>query len=299
VTKPALQTDATFDQPSAMLRVAPYEQVAGLLLALIVMSALGVVVLGAAWLSGQVTPAPLSSPVALEMGAGGQLGSEHTENLLIEAPDTATIGASTDLAEPQVQHTMAQVLDALAVTQVDLSEPQTADATAAGGPGGTIGLGNYPSIGPISLIPGRPREQRWVINYQEGASLEGYAEQLDWFKIELGVVGNGRQIQYARKLSVARPETRTGSGDQEERLYFVWRDGDLKRADLKLLKKAGIETTPSTIVVHFFDATLESRLATLEYDYAGRAAKDIRRTRFGVRKGRGDEKYEFYVIDQQ
>jgi hypothetical protein len=283
----------------ASLRLAPYEQVAGLLLALIVLSALGVGVLSALWLSGQLVARPVSPPVAMELNAGGQQGVERSDNLPIEAPETETIGASTDLAEPQLQHTLAQVLDALAMTQADLSDPQMADTAAAGTRGGSVGVGDRLSIGPLGLFPSLPREQRWVINYQEGASLETYAEQLDWFKIELGVLGNGRHIQYVRKLSADRPEARTGAGDQEERLYFVWRQGELKQADLALLKKAGIEATPSAIVVHFFDAATESRLATLEYEYAGRAAKDIRRTRFGVRKGRGDEKYEFYVIDQQ
>ncbi len=50
------------------------------------------------------------------------------------------------------------------------------------------------------------------------------------------------------------------------------------------------------MVLQFFPAELENRLAYMELQYQGRKAKDIRRTRFGVRvAGKG---FEFYVMEQ-
>jgi hypothetical protein len=285
--------------PPGTLKVAAYDRVASLLIALLILIGLAVVILFAMWISNQIWVTQQAIPVIMEGPSGGREDGVLGESLQIDSPDPEEIAKETDLVEPMIQETVAQVLDAVAVIQTDLDDPQITEEIETGGKGRSEGTGNQVGLGsgggPGS---GFPREQRWVIQYKEGGTLQSYAEQLDFFKIELGAIGNTNQVQYARNLSKPTPDKRVGPGDQEKRLYFNWKDGNLKQADTQLLKAAGINVTPRTIIVQFFDPETENLLAYLELQYAKRDAKEIRRTRFGVRAGKQGKKYEFYVIDQ-
>jgi hypothetical protein len=133
-----------------------------------------------------------------------------------------------------------------------------------------------------------------VIQFQEGASLTQYGQQLQFFGIELGAI-SGTRIEYAYNLNKPRPDRRVGQGSDEKRLYFSWQQGTLKEADAQLLRLAGIDTT-GKLLVQFYSAETENQLAYLEETFANRKGAEIRRTRFGVRPApRG---YTFYVIDQ-
>ena len=89
--------------------------------------------------------------------------------------------------------------------------------------------------------------RNWEMQFAKGNTLNVYAKQLDFFKIELGIRRPGNKIEYASNLASRRPKKRVGSTDQEKRYYLTWRRGNLQEADRELLNKAGIDPGRSPI----------------------------------------------------
>lgn len=76
-----------------------------------------------------------------------------------------------------------------------------------------------------------------------------------------------------------------------------WADGseDRKVADVELFQKAGIDASVAA-VLHFYTSDTETLMATIEQEFGGHTAEEIRKTYFRVRKaGSG---YEFFVQKQ-
>ena len=71
-----------------------------------------------------------------------------------------------------------------------------------------------------------------------------YARQLDFFKIELGVLQPDNKIIYVFNLTKPKPDTRTVSNPSlnEKRYYLTWRTGEMQQADRDLLAKAGVDS---------------------------------------------------------
>ncbi|MFO0919216.1 MAG: hypothetical protein U0872_13000 [Planctomycetaceae bacterium] len=147
---------------------------------------------------------------------------------------------------------------------------------------GRAGLGHGPGVS------GFPREQRWFVQFGGKSSVEEYAKQLDFFRIELGSLLPDGRLAYLTKMSSAQPSVRyVQTGKDEKRLYMSWQGGERRTADVELFQKAGIKIPPESPVFHFYPPELENKLAVLEHDYRGRPAKDIRRTYFEVVPGGG------------
>jgi hypothetical protein len=277
------------------LRVSRYDNVSGMLLALLILVGLAVAFLFILWISSRVFARPEPVPVVLEDVGGGREDGVLGESMELDAPDAEEISREAELPEPQVEKTLSLVDDAIGALQADLDDPALTEEIESGGGGKSTGDGRRPGLGSGDGPAGIPRYNRWEIYFQEGSTLASYAEQLDHFGIELGVVGGGDQVHYARRLSQPAPEAHTGTSDAEKRLYMSWRQGGLKQADESLLQRAGIDAK-GKIALQFYPADVENRLAQLEIAFAGRDPSQIRKTRFGVRGDSG--RFEFYVIDQ-
>jgi hypothetical protein len=210
-----------------------------------------------------------SVPVALIEQVPGRGDHEAGFARDLEAPGMEEM---PELAEPQMEAAMVAMTDAVssvaaAMDTVEMASMSTpSDATGGGGGG----LGDSRPPGPLgegdpNLIP---RWERWEIRF-ESSSRAAYAKQLDAFKIELGAAGGGkRNIDYAFNLTKGKPDTRTGPGDKEQRLYMTWRGGSLQRFDQELLSAAGISTS-NRLLMQFYPKDLEEVvLANLEMDYA-------------------------------
>ena len=170
-----------------------------------------------------------------------------------------------------------------------------------GTPGSADGTGGRP-LG--SGGPGRggaKREQRWVVEFADKGDLDSYAAQLDFFGIELGAIfrDDGRLI-YMSNMSAAKPTTREikeGAAGAEQRLFMNWAEGSEERrqADVELFQKAAIDASAAG-VLHFYTSETETLMATIEQEFGGHTAEEIRKTYFRVRKaGSG---YEFFVQKQ-
>jgi hypothetical protein len=162
--------------------------------------------------------------------------------------------------------------------------------------------------GPLLVLPGDrrdvdaasrlPRHERWEIRFPPGSTVDSYSRQLDFFKIELGVVGAGRELVCVSNLSAPAPATRTQPADAEKRLYLIWQRGAMREADEELLRRAKIDPR-GKVVLHLCPQELESRLVQLEEQHAQQSgAARVRKTVFGI-KPNDSGGYEVYVIVQQ
>lgn len=150
-------------------------------------------------------------------------------------------------------------------------------------------------------IPGEiPPWERWEIRFST-TGVPIYAQQLDFFKIELGAVGGeSPNVDYARNLTKSKPDRRSGKPEDEKRLYMTsQRDSATAEFDRRLIARAGI-TTQRRMVLQFYPKEIGELLARLEAQAARPAGytdpKEILRTVFDVRSRRGG--YEFHVIEQ-
>jgi hypothetical protein len=268
------------------LTVTPYERAASLVVALLILVGGAVALLFVLWLTSRIFAS--TEPVAITMeqiGEDGGLGGD-TE---LET-DMEELVHEVEFEEPEFQDTLATIADAVATKAVLLQDPTFSDQVGMtkGGPGGD---GRSAGFGPGR--PGKPRH--WEVTFLEGNTAATYARQLDFFKIELGVLLPGNRVEYARNLSKPTPDHRSGAADQEKRYYMTWQKGGLRDAELELLGKAGIDADTRPII-KFIPPELERQLAELEIQRAGKNAKRVRATYYAIRpKGNG---YEFYVRDQ-
>jgi hypothetical protein len=269
------------------LTVTPYERVASLIIALLILVGMAVALLFLLWLTSRIFASRMPVEVEwMEIGDGGGLGGDtelesNMEELVHEV----------EFEEPEFQDTLATIADAVATKAALLEDPTFTDqvGTAKGGPGGD---GRSAGFGPGR--PGKPRH--WEVTFIEGNTSKTYARQLDFFKIELGVLQLENKVDYARNLSKDKPDKRTGIADAEKRYYLTWAKGGLREADLELLGKAGISVGEGRLIIKFIPRELEMQLMQLEKQRAGKNEKRIRATYFAIRpRGNG---FEFYVRDQ-
>ncbi|MCO6455650.1 MAG: hypothetical protein J5I93_10185 [Pirellulaceae bacterium] len=273
------------------LKVTSYDKVASLLISLIVMVGAFVGMLFAVWLTTVLVFAKASPPVELIEEPAGR--GDHAKGYArdLEEPGLEEL---EELETPQLEATLEAVTDAVTSMAASLDSLHT-DATVSGK---GSGLGDSRKSGPggegEDIIP---RWERWQIRYASD-SISKYAEQLDFFGIELGAAGGGvNQVDYARNFSRS-PVKRSGSSEAEKRLYMTWTSGELVEMDRQLLTRAGVPVQ-RRVTMQFIPKDTENRLALLELQHAepqGKTVKNIRKTIFGVQGSSG--RYEFFVMSQ-
>ncbi len=261
------------DRPKYGLRVSNYDRVLSMVLAAVLLLGAAVLVLLILWLTSRLFLGRAAVPVVLEQV--GTSDSPLSDQRDLDRPELD----QTDLLDPQMSERLASIADAVAAQSAMLGESsQGQPATQAGGGGMQGGV-----------------QRRWELTFIQGNTLETYARQLDFFRIELAVLEPGNRVAYAYNLTKPTPDTRTGSTDAENRYYLTWRGGELIEADHALLARAGIESQ-GRIILKFLPPDVEAQLAHLEKAHAGVEADQVRRTRFGI-SSHGNE-YRFRVLDQ-
>jgi hypothetical protein len=277
------------------LRVSRYDQVASGLVASLLVLGVVTLVMFLIWLSSRITWETPAVPVTVleDVGGGGSgtvLGSEQQ----FEEP------SPSEVREPAVGVSVEQSLESIAtVVATKAPEFDAIYGSPSLGKGEGAGMGDGRGKGPggPGTSDGIPAYERWEIR-MSAANLDEYAKQLDYFKVELGVVGGGSpNVDYVSNLSTARPTVRVGDPKNEQRLRFLHRTGELRAGDRQLAAKAGVKTDGRVVFQFYNDATYRSLLALEAARKGNRRIKEVRRTVFGVRAVRGT--YEFYVIDQQ
>jgi hypothetical protein len=276
------------------IKTSSYDRVAGMLISLLCLIGASVAVLFVVWLTTVLVFAPAPVPVKLVENVAGR--GDHAAGFArdLEAPGEEEM---PELQEPQVQTALEAVTDAVSIVAASMDTFDTTSITTSKGKGG---LGDSRPPGPEgegdNIIP---RWERWEVRYISN-SVNAYAQQLDFFKIELGAAGGKPNIDYAVNFTKGKPDTRQGSTKEEKRLYMTWKSGTLKQFDEQLLGRAGIGTA-GRMVMQFYPEETEDRLAWIEMENAKKLGhpnvKEFLRTIFGVRPA--GRSYEFYVIEQR
>jgi hypothetical protein len=280
-------------QRSTVLRVSRYDQVAGLLVAVLVVLGFITVMMFLVWLSSRIFwVQPAVAVTVLEDVGGGGAGQLATGQQDLEEPNPEEL---QELTEPPIEQTIQAISSVVSVQAQELDALQ-GDTSTGRGEGDGMGDGRGPGPGGPGTSDGIPAWERWEIR-MSAASLPEYARQLDFFQVELGVAGGGiPTVEYISNLSAAKPTVRVADPKDERRLRFLHRSGELRQADRELAAKAGVKTD-GRIVFQFYSQQTYNTLLALEAARKGsRRIKEVRRTVFGVRGTAG--KYEFYVLEQ-
>ncbi len=283
------------------LRVSSYDRVSTWIISMLVVACVTVTALCMIYFSRKFIVAQFAVPVSPVAsgggGTGGNGGSPGGGDL--EPPAAEDVAAE----ETQFEDTLSAVTSAvasrtavLADESIDLDETTQAKGDGrtpgsgggrGGGAGGGIGSGFGPGHGGT--------EPRREIRF-EPASLLEYAQWLDFFKIELGVLGQDNKVYYAYNLSHAKPDVRVGDPAQETRLYMNPTDSQFAALDRQLAEKAGI-ATKGPIILQFYPPEAQAILINLEQKQAGtRKPETIRGTVFRVTHT--GTNFEFSVADQ-
>jgi hypothetical protein len=287
-----------------------YDRVTSFLMAVVVGAMMVVGLLAVIYATQQAYASKVTAPLQIVEVFGGGGGSPDgtpgsTEEINVAGADAADRAsnneeAASDFEEPSVQESPAAVLDAASEVGESMAEVDVGSVMPSGGPvasgkrASKIGTGG-PGLGFGPGDGGVRREDRWAIVYNPGQSADEYARQLDALGVELGTV-SGNQMVYASRFTNPTPSRRTGSGQLEHRLYFVWQGGARKGSDVALLRKAGIEVGEGAIF-QFYPPNVEKILEQLEVRYKGKQPAEIRKTRFNVvSSGAG---YAFAVQSQE
>jgi hypothetical protein len=285
-----------------------YDRVASMLLALLCVAGLAAAVLLAIWLTGKIVepPAHAVPPTLLPTLKYGENGGDGRAPGGSQLDDPASMEAVVGKNKEtiNVQENL-KTLDVAAVSKRnELDDPDAFASARHGSYGPRDGMYGGPGDGRgLEFGPGKPGPRRndqprsWEVTFPSN-TLDVYARQLDFFKIELAVLQPGDKIAYAFNLAKLKPDTRVAAAAAEKRFYLTWRKGEMQRADQELLARAGIEAGDN-LVVKFLPAETEALLDNLEKRSAADAGftlRDVRTTRFSIQpEGSG---FKFFVLEQ-
>ena len=286
------------------IKMSKYDVVVSGLSTSAVCAVLALIVMIIIWLSNLLPSPQKKQVIMLPPGDGGWEDGDPNATPDVESPEDASLDPSlaneeTDVTE--LEEVTEQIVEISENAASVVAPNEFTGSKNTGTPGSADGTGGRP-LG--SGGPGRggaKREQRWVVEFADKGDLDSYAAQLDFFGIELGAIfrDDGRLI-YMSNMSAAKPTTREikeGAAGAEQRLFMNWAEGSEERrqADVELFQKAAIDASAAG-VLHFYTSETETLMATIEQEFGGHTAEEIRKTYFRVRKaGSG---YEFFVQKQ-
>jgi hypothetical protein len=306
--------------PGIHLRVSAYDRVSSWLVSLLVMTSVVVGSLLLIYFARRLATIEVAvpvTPVTLPSGGGGGGDSRMGTGGDAELPEFA---GSQESSEPLLQNTLDTIAGAVAQTKpllfndqidadvapsvaqdyIDTRRPGT---TGSGGGRGTgFGTGTGSGRGPGSGEGtgggiGR-REPEREIRFEPENLLE-YARYLDYFKIELGVLGQDNKIYYAYNLSQRVPSVREGSPADEQRLYMNSARGRFAALDRRLAQRASIMDR-GQIILQFYPEETQTILYGLERERAqsaDRQPEEILRTVYRVTHT--GNRFEFAIDEQQ
>ncbi len=226
------------------------------------------------------------------MGTGGDAslpefsGSDEASEATLQST-LDNIASAVTRTEPLLFNDQIAADVSPAVTQdyIDTRRPGT---TGSGGGRGTgfgtgVGSGRGPGTGGGTGGGIGRHEPEREIRF-EPENLFEYAQYLDFFKIELGVLGQDNKIYYAYNLSQKEPSVREGTPTDEQRLYMNSARGRFAALDRRLAQRAKI-VDRGQIILQFYPEETSAILYQLERaraQSANRQPEEISRTVYRV-----------------
>ena len=267
-------------------RVSTYDRVSSLLLALVILCGLAASTMFVMWLVRNISFEKRLPVIAAPFEPVGI--AEPAEGIAQEFDEPGS-DELADVPNPQ----LSDVVKAL----TEVAANVVGDFANVGGAAELMGTG--PDVGDRrkrgAIGPDRdsiPAGARWQVHFVT-TSLKEYAQQLDYFNIEIGTVHRSNpKIEFARNLSKEKPDRRAGdrAGEKKRgRLWLTWpKNSKLRKYDVALLERAGI-ATKNHLIIEFYPAELQTKLLKLELDSVKRqmpkrTIEDVRHTHFEVRK---------------
>ena len=271
----------------ALAKDDAYDRFASLLSSLLIFASIATAILLGLWLSTGLDRKKTSA--AVQLGVLGDLGGLGDDRRL--DPDIVTPGYEIEFDEPTFADAVERVADTISTQTALFTDPaQRSDSVLT--VGRTHGDGSAPGQG-----AGRLGQRRhWEVQFHDQRSLQTYAQQLDYFRIELAVLQPGGNVMYFSRLADPMPGIRQELAANEQRYYLTWLRPELQTADRELIAKTGMTVGEKQIIMKFLPLELEQLLARLERDAAGDRLPRLRATYFAVRQT--DRDYEFYVTRQ-
>ena len=292
--KPEAKEGMLYVDESSM-RTNKVEQVSSLLISIAVMLALAVGALFLLFLLSMNWTRPQEMTLDVERIAGRGENAAGTERDF----DPPSVDEVEQLTEPALEQTMQMVNDAIAAI-ASMDTIMASDAIT----GDRNGKGDSRPPGPEGEgVDGVHRGERWELKFT-ARDRKAYAGQLDAFGIELAAIGGGiTSIDYATNLAKS-PKGRSGTRDQEKRLFFTYvTNNALMQYDKALLQAANVNIKERT-VLKFIPKETEDQLAMAEKAYyIDKRSKDFRisdiaKTIFECKESKSG-KFEWVVIDQR
>ncbi len=278
------------------MRTQKVDTVASLLMSLLIIIGGLVTVMFVYWLSVSITWERVDGIKVEEEHYAGR--GDHAAGFERDI-DPPGAEDSEVLAEPTLEKSLEAVTDAATTVAASID---TVNSDSDSSVQGKNGKGDSRPPGPLGegddIVP---RYERWELKFQS-KGLKPYAEQVDFYKIELACIGGSTTVDYASNVSKT-PKKRSGTSEEEnksQRLFFMWRtENPLKQFDAQLLGQAGIKTQ-GRMIVKFIPKELEEKLAVAEKLYytskGKKTAKEVAKTIFESRPTSSG--YEFVVIEQ-
>lgn len=284
----AVPRDPTGARKQYKLGVNSYDRASSLLVSLLIIVGIAVGALMIIFFARRLISMQVAIPVTAVDPASRPADAAMG---LAQDPEPPGLEDAPELEEPELMDTLNALSDALSSKSALLSD-EMFDAESQIGKGS--GLGDNREAGDGGTGEARP-EPRRQINFNP-ADLEDYANWMDTYKLELAVWGRDEKIYYASNLRKPQPDTRVGTGEDENRFRMSNSGGPLEPLDRRLATKAQI-VDKGNIIVHYYPPETEGMLLGLEKQAAkGRPIEQIRMTVFRVeREGAG---FEFRVENQ-
>jgi hypothetical protein len=236
----------------------------------------------------------------IKFGGGRTVGASSLSDGFqseLDSPNAAEVEQLLDPLPELVLQNVADRVSSMATLLVGTDRSNDGDRSdSIGGP-------ERNTIGPVGDTREIPRFERWDLRFSAKDS-GSYARQLDFFKIELGVIGGGHLLVDYLANVAGTAERRAGVGEAENRIYFVNRsEGPLAKYERIYLSRAGISTTDRQ-VLKLIPPALEEELANLEINFAKEkrgesvSAKELAKTVFDCqpKPGKG---FQWVVIEQR
>ena len=267
LTKPDLSVGTT---------VSGYDQLQAILISCIMLFGFLTTVLFLLWLTtltGGYKPEPV-----IVVDILGDDGDEKPEGV---ADDVLEPGVEDfpEVETPQLAAALEAVTDAVSSVRASL-EKRSGEASQMGkgrGSGSRDG-------GPGGGNGGIPDYKRWNINY-ESEDIDTYAKQLDFFKIDIGVVStNTDAIQRVTNLASSPKLVPSSRAKEAKTLRFAHIKQRMRQWDQELARRAGA-SLENTALVQFYPPETRQMIRQREaaaLKDAGRDIKQVLKTNFKV-----------------
>ncbi len=256
--------------------VSKYDKFNGFLTAALTIVSLIVTFLFLYWLTSVIRFRPQMQTVFMEEFPFGDEKPEGVEDDVLEPG----VEEFPEVEVPQLAQALEAVTNALSSVRANM-EHRSGDAAQMGKGRGLGSRDGGEGTGKGDVLP---EHKRWKIEYS-AKSIDSYAKQLSYFKIDLGAV-NKLNNEIVKLIDPGGRALIVNSNRAQEKksVYFAHERPQLARWEEAMFKNKGVSMTHS-FTVQFYPEETRSRLRQIELAYlnnVNRKLSEVQNTFFKV-----------------